>query len=73
MVWAWRYTIPKETRRGALLELDGELVRVLASSLTEVEGAPRVEFADGPLWLVRTEPATQDVAGAGAGSTGVSS
>jgi methionyl-tRNA formyltransferase len=73
MIWAWRYTIPKDTRRGALLELDGELVRVLASSLTEVEGAPRVQFADGPLWLVRTEPATQDVAGAGAGSTGVSS
>jgi hypothetical protein len=32
-------------------------VRVLASSLTEVEGATRVECADAPLWLVKTEPA----------------
>jgi hypothetical protein len=48
-------------------------VRVLASSLTEVEGAVASSVADGPLWLVRTEPATQDVAAAGAGSTGVSS
>ena len=74
LVWAWRYTIAKDTRRGALLELDGETVRVLASSLTEVEGAPRVQCADGPLWLVRTEPAEafQAVAGAGADSTGPS-
>src|SRR6185437_198474 len=36
LVWAWRYTIPLGTRHGALLELDGETVRVLASSLTEV-------------------------------------
>jgi hypothetical protein len=42
---------------GALTELDGATVRVLASSLTEVEGARRVDFADAPLWLVRTEPA----------------
>jgi len=59
------------TRQGAFLDLDGETVRVLASSLTEIEGARRVECADGPLWLVRTEPASlQEVAGAGADSTG---
>jgi hypothetical protein len=40
---------------GALAELDGETVRVLASSLTEVAGARRVECADAPLWLVKTE------------------
>ena len=57
LVWAWRYTIPFGTRRGALLELDGEAVRVLQSSLDEVEGARRVECADAPLWLVKTEPA----------------
>jgi methionyl-tRNA formyltransferase len=58
LVWAWRYTIPSGELQGALTELDGETVRVLASSLTEVAGAPRIECADGPLWLVRTEPAT---------------
>src|SRR5437868_545302 len=57
LVWAWRYTIPRGELHGALAELDGETVRVLASSLEEVEGARRVECADGPLWLVKTEPA----------------
>src|SRR5262249_31132757 len=43
MVWAWRYAIAAPgSRRGALLELDGETVRVLASSLTEVADAPSV-------------------------------
>jgi methionyl-tRNA formyltransferase len=72
LVWAWRYTIPVGTRQGALLELDGQSVRVLASSLTEVEGAVRVECADAPLWLVRTEPA-QAVAAAGDDSGGSAS
>src|SRR5436190_5492153 len=71
MVWAWRYTIPKGDRQGALLELDGETIRVLASSLAEVDGARRVECRDGPLWLVRTE--SQDVAAAGADSIGTAS
>jgi hypothetical protein len=55
-VWAWRFTIPAGTLHGALAELDGETVRVLASSLAEVEGATRIECADAPLWLVKTEP-----------------
>jgi methionyl-tRNA formyltransferase len=55
-VWAWRFTIPV-SERGALLDLDGETVRVLASSLTEVEGARRFDCADAPLWLVEIEPA----------------
>jgi hypothetical protein len=42
---------------------------VLASSLTEVEGARRVECADAPLWLVKTQP----VAATGADSTGSAS
>jgi methionyl-tRNA formyltransferase len=63
LVWAWRYTIPVGELHGALVDLDGEVVRVLASSLTEVEGAARLECADRPLWLVATEPA-QAVAGA---------
>jgi methionyl-tRNA formyltransferase len=57
LIWAWRYTIPRGELHGVLTELDGETVRVLASSLTEVDGARRVECADGPLWLVQTEPA----------------
>jgi methionyl-tRNA formyltransferase len=56
LVWAWRYSIPRGTLHGALAEVDGETVRVLASSLAEVDGAARVECADGPLWLVKTEP-----------------
>jgi methionyl-tRNA formyltransferase len=56
LVWAWHFTIPNGTERGALLELDGETVRVLQSSLDEVDGAARVECADAPLWLVRVEP-----------------
>jgi methionyl-tRNA formyltransferase len=56
LVWAWRFTISAGALHGALAELDGGTVRVLASSLTEVEGAMRVECADGPLWLVKTEP-----------------
>jgi methionyl-tRNA formyltransferase len=56
LVWAWRYTIPVGELHGALVDLDGETVRVLASSLTEVEGATRLDCADGPLWLVQTEP-----------------
>jgi methionyl-tRNA formyltransferase len=56
LVWAWRYTMPVGLS-GPLIELDGEVVRVLASSLTEVEGARRLDCADAPLWLVRLEPA----------------
>jgi methionyl-tRNA formyltransferase len=55
LVWAWRYTIPVGELHGALVDLDGEAVRVLASSLNEVEGATRLDCADGPLWLVQTE------------------
>lgn len=58
LVWAWRYAMLAAplTVPGALLELDGETVRVLASSLEEREGARRVECAGGPLWLLETEP-----------------
>jgi methionyl-tRNA formyltransferase len=59
LVWAWRYTIPRGRLHGALAELDGTTVRVLASSLADVDGARRVECADGPLWLVRTEPVSE--------------
>jgi methionyl-tRNA formyltransferase len=56
LIWAWRYTIARGEIHGALAEVEGETVRVLASSLAEAEGGIRVECADGPIWLVKTEP-----------------
>jgi starch synthase len=56
LVWAWRYTIPRGELRGALLRRGEETVRVLASSLDEVDGAERLDCVDAPLWLVTTEP-----------------
>lgn len=55
LVWAWRYAITVGELNGALAEVDGETVRVLASSLTEVDGATPFECADGLLWLQATE------------------
>jgi methionyl-tRNA formyltransferase len=55
LAWAWRYAMALDGTRGALLELDGEPVRVLATSLAEVEGARRLECGDGPLWILETE------------------
>jgi methionyl-tRNA formyltransferase len=52
LVWAWHFTFPVNTERGALLDDE----RVLETSLEPVEGARRVECGDGPLWIVRTEP-----------------
>jgi methionyl-tRNA formyltransferase len=56
LVWAWRYGMRVDGGlKGAVLELDGTPVRVLGTSLTEAEGATRVECGDGPLWIVETE------------------
>ncbi len=56
LVWAWRYGMRVDGGlKGAALALDGTPVRVLATSLTEVEGSTRVECGDGPLWIVETE------------------
>jgi len=56
LAWAWRFTPPIAAPvQGLLVDVDGETVRVLESSLQEVEGAVRVDCADAPLWLVRTE------------------
>ncbi len=56
-VRAWRLSPIGKNERGPILELDGERVRILRSSLTEVEGAERLDCADAPLWIVETEPA----------------
>lgn len=62
LAWAWRYATALDGSRGALVELDGAPVRVLLTSLTEVEGARRVECADAPLWIVETEPLSEEEA-----------
>jgi len=62
LAWAWRYGMSPTSVRGALLELDGKPVRVLATSLTEVEGARRLECGDAPLWIVETEELSEEAA-----------
>ena len=62
LAWSWRYAISLGGTRGALLELDGTTVRVLATSLVEVEGAQRVDCGDGPLWIVETEELSEEEA-----------
>jgi methionyl-tRNA formyltransferase len=62
LAWSWRYAMSLGGTRGALLELDGTTVRVLATSLTEVEDAPQVDCGDGPLWIVETEEFTEEEA-----------
>jgi methionyl-tRNA formyltransferase len=62
LAWAWRFAFSLVGPRGALLERDGETVRVLATSLTEVEGAERIDCGDGPLWIVETEDLTEEEA-----------
>jgi methionyl-tRNA formyltransferase len=62
LAWAWRYAMAAGSTQGALLELDGTPVRVLATSLAEVEGARRLECGDGPLWVVETEELSEEEA-----------
>ena len=62
LAWAWRYGMALEGTRGALLELDGRPVRVLAASLTEIEGARRFDCGDAPLWIVETEELSEEEA-----------
>jgi methionyl-tRNA formyltransferase len=59
-VWAWRFGMIPGGTKGALLVLDGTTVRVLTASLAEVADAPRVECADGPLWIVETEALSEE-------------
>jgi methionyl-tRNA formyltransferase len=55
-VRAWRFAPVARGQRGPILERDGKRVRVLRTSLTEVEGAERLDCADAPIWIVETEP-----------------
>lgn len=51
-VRTWSFVPPVSKHRGPLL--DGR--RLLVTSLTEIEGAERVECADAPLWIVEAAP-----------------
>ena len=53
---AWSF-VPPILPRGPIVERDGETVRLVRTSLVEVEGAERLECAGGPLWVVESEPA----------------
>jgi len=59
---AWRYAMSVGGAHGALLELNGKPVRLLATSLAEVEGGQRLECGDGPLWVVETEELSEEEA-----------
>ena len=52
----------REGTRGALLELDDTPVRVLATSLTEVDGVRRLDCDDAPIWIVETEELNEEEA-----------
>jgi methionyl-tRNA formyltransferase len=67
LVWAWRYAMSLGGARGALHELDGTPVRVLATSLAEVADARRLDCADGPLWIVETEELSPEEASSSSG------
>ena len=54
-VRAWRFAFIAKNLRGPILDRDGERRRLERTSLTEVEGAERLECADGPLWIVESE------------------
>lgn len=60
LVWAWRFGMALGGTRGALLELYGTPLRILATSLKEVEGARRLECGDAPLWVVETEELSEE-------------
>jgi methionyl-tRNA formyltransferase len=62
LVWAWRYAFSPGGTQGALVELDGTTVRVLATSLAEVEDARRLDCGDASLWLVETEDLSEEEA-----------
>ena len=57
-VRAWSFIPPIVPELGPLLERDGDRIRVTRTSLTEVDGAEQLECADGPIWIVESQPAS---------------
>jgi methionyl-tRNA formyltransferase len=57
-VASWRFTFMQDGDRGPLTTLDGRRVRILRTSLAEpVDGGAVLACADGPLWVLESEPA----------------
>jgi methionyl-tRNA formyltransferase len=56
-VLAWGVAALRPGPHGALATVDGQRVRVVRVRDDDTEGGARVQCADGPLWLVGTEPA----------------
>lgn len=57
-VASWRFTFMQDGERGPLTTLDGERVRILRTSLAgPVDGSAALACADGPLWVLESEPA----------------
>jgi methionyl-tRNA formyltransferase len=54
-VRAWSF-VPQLGRRGPILERAGERVRLARTTLAEAEGAERLDCADGPIWILESEP-----------------
>jgi methionyl-tRNA formyltransferase len=52
---AWSF-VPPIADRGPVLDRPGGRLRLVRTSLTEVDGAERLECADGPLWILESEP-----------------
>ena len=56
-VRAWAFTFGLSKVVGPIAELDGEEVRLVRTSLTDLGGETRrVDCGDGPIWVVETEP-----------------
>ena len=53
-VRAWSFVPPILPNLGPLLERDGTSIRLLRTSLNEVDGAERLDCADGPLWVLES-------------------
>ncbi|HST16837.1 MAG TPA: formyltransferase family protein [Gaiellaceae bacterium] len=58
---AWNFAFSRGPQ-GPILERDGGRIRLVRTSLTEVEGAERLDCADAPLWIVESEPAQESLA-----------
>jgi methionyl-tRNA formyltransferase len=56
-VRAWAFTPFAPGERGPILERAGERIRITRSSLVEAAVAERLDCADGPLWILESEPA----------------
>ena len=56
-VASWRFAFKGAGEQGPLTTIDGERVRILRSGLADPgDGSAAIECADGPLWVVESEP-----------------